>query len=287
MSRSAELGRVHEVALSGGTIRYRERGEGPVVVFIHGVLVNGDLWRKVVPDIAAAGLRCITPDLPFGAHEVPVPNADLTPPGAADLIAEFLEKLDLRDVTLVANDTGGGITQILMTRHPERIGRVVLTPSDSFERFFPPTIAFLPILARVPGSTRLLTDTLRVRALHRLPFVFGWLTKRPLPRDVIDGYLLPSRQSAEIRRDLRRFLRGINKRHTLAAAEKFGSFDKPVLLAWASEDKFFPLSLAERLQKALPDATLRTIDDCYTFVSEEQPEALIPLILEFVGARAK
>jgi pimeloyl-ACP methyl ester carboxylesterase len=286
MSRSGELGGVREVDLPGGRIRYRERGDGPPVVFVHGLLVNADLWRHVVPAVADAGYRCLAPDWPLGSHELPVPDADLSPPGVADLVAAFLERLDLDDVTIVANDTGGGITQILLTRHPERIGRVVLTPSDSFERFFPPVFSFLPPLARLPGSTWLLTQTLRLRALHRLPITFGWVAKRPVPADVVDSYLTPSRDDAAIRADLRRFLCGVHNRYTLAAAEELPRFGKPVLLAWASEDRLFPIGLAHRLAALLPKATIRAIPDSYTFVPEDQPERLTQYVLEFLSSAA-
>lgn len=278
------LGSVQLADLAHGQIRYYERGEGSPVVFVHGLLVNANLWRKVVPAVAAAGHRCISPDWPLGSHQVAVPEADLTPPGVADLIAEFLERLDLNDVTLVANDTGGGITQILMTRHPERIGRVVLTPSDSFERFFPPVFAFLPVIARIPGAIWLLTQTLTLRWLHRLPFTFGWAAKRPIPRDIVDDYLGPSRHDRQIRADLARFLRTVHHRHTEEAAERLHDFTKPVLLAWANEDKLLPISLAHRLQRVLPSAELVEIEDSYTFVPEDNPDVLSRLIIEFIPA---
>src|SRR4029453_6472584 len=129
MASSAVLGPVRDVDLGANgavRIRYHETGNGPAVVFVHGLLVNADLWRTVVPGIAAAGYRCIAPDWPLGSHEIAVPGADLTPTGIAALIASFLEALDLRDVTLVANDTGGAMTQILMSRDHDRVGRVVL-----------------------------------------------------------------------------------------------------------------------------------------------------------------
>src|SRR5262245_13938756 len=123
MAISSELGVERTVELSAGTVAYRERGEGSPVVFVHGVLVNADLWRKVVPAVSERH-RCIAPDWPLGAHSRPMrAGADLSPTGVADLIAEFLAALDLEDVTIVANDTGGALTQILLTRHPERIGR--------------------------------------------------------------------------------------------------------------------------------------------------------------------
>src|SRR3954454_18378020 len=125
MSISEALGEQHEVNLPQGTIRYRDRGQGPPIVFVHGALVNGDLWRKVVPELAK-DFRCVTPDLPLGSHEIPMPaNADLSPPAVAKLIADFLAALDLTDVTLVGNDTGGAMCQLVVTSHPERIGRLV------------------------------------------------------------------------------------------------------------------------------------------------------------------
>ncbi|WP_328454590.1 alpha/beta fold hydrolase [Amycolatopsis sp. NBC_00438] len=287
MTRSESLGREHRVRLPAGEVRYFERGSGAPVVFVHGVLTNAQLWRKVVPDVAAAGFRCVAPDLPLGSHDLPMrADADLSPAGAADVIADFLEALDLRDVTLVANDTGGALTQIMLSRRPDRVGRVVLTPSDCFEYFFPPIFKPLPAIARIPGSMAVLGQLLRFRALYPLPMLFGWVVKRPLPDDVAQAYLAPLRKSAGVRRDLRKLLRDVHPRHTLAAAEALRTFDRPVLLAWASEDKLFPISLAHRLAALLPDAKLVEIADSYTFVSEDQPAALARHVIEFAGVMA-
>lgn len=279
--RSATLGTMHEIGLRDGPLRYFERGEGPPVVFLHGLLSNADLWREVVPGIAEAGLRCLTPDWPLGAHRVPMPAADLSPPGFAALVADFLDRLDLQDVTIVANDTGGAIVQILMVNHPERIGRVVLSSCDAFERFFPPIFASLPLLGRIPGGVWLLTQALRVRALHRSPLAFGWVSKRPVPHQVVDSYLQPCRQDRAIRRDLGRFLRGVHRRHTLSAAERFNQFDKAVLLVWAEEDRLFPIELGRRLHSLFPNSTLVQVGDSYTLLPEDQPAELTRLIREF------
>ncbi len=286
MARSEAWGIAREVILSKGVIRYRERGDGPPVVFVHGLLVNADLWRGVVPTVAESGLRCIAPDWPFGSHEVAVPNADLSPPGAAALVASFLEALDLSNATIVANDTGGAITQILMTEHSDRVGRVVLTSCDALERFFPPIFASLPTVARVPGSMWIVAQALRLRAFQRSPFALGWVAKRPIPSWIVDSYLLPTRRDAGIRRDLRRFLRAVHRRHTLAAARQLAGFTKPVLLAWANEDRLFPLELAHRLAALIPRATIATIEDSYTFVPEDQPQLLAALVVDFAGAHA-
>ncbi|ADJ46900.1 alpha/beta hydrolase [Amycolatopsis mediterranei S699] len=284
---SETLGQEHRVRLAAGEVRYCERGTGAPVVFVHGVLTNAELWRKVVPDVAAAGFRCLAPDLPLGSHDLPMrAGADLSPAGNADVIADFLDALDLRDVTLVANDTGGALTQILLSRRPERVGRVVLTPSDCFEYFFPPIFKALPPLARIPGSMAVLGQLLRIRALYPLPVLFGWVVKRPLPDAVAQAYLSPLRKSAGVRRDLRKLLREVHPRHTLAAAEALRTLDRPVLLAWAPEDKLFPIRLAHRLAALLPDAKLVEVPDSYTFLSEDQPAVLARHVVEFAGAMA-
>ncbi len=287
MTRSAALGREHRVTLEQGDLRYYETGAGRPVVFVHGILTNADLWRAVVPGVAAAGFRCLAPDWPLGGHEVPMrPDAELGPVGIADLIAEFLAALDLRDVILVANDTGGALTQIMLARHPERVDRVVFLPSDCFEYFFPPIFKPLPPLSRVPGAMRLIAAVLRVRALHRLPFVLGWVTKRPVPREIAESYLWPPGRSAGVRRDLRKLLRGVHPRHTLAAAERLRAFDRPVLLLWGSEEKLFPIRLAHRLAALLPDARVVEVEDTYTFVSEDRPDAVVRHVVEFANAMA-
>ncbi len=277
-----------EIALAAGTVRYFENGpaDGPVVVFVHGLLVNADLWRRVVPELAGAGLRTLAVDWPLGAHHLPMPRADFSPPGLADLIASFLADLDIADVTVVANDTGGALTQILMTRHPDWIGRVVLTPSDSFDRFFPPVFALLPKLARVPGGTWLIARALQLAVVQRSPLAFGLLAKRPMPKATLDSYVRPSRESRLIRRDLRSFLRQVHRRHTLAAASLLHHFTRPVLLAWATEDSLFPIDLAERLAAVLPAAVIHRVEDSFTFVPEDQPVALARLVADFATDRA-
>ncbi len=287
MTGSTDLGKAHVVPLAQGDVRYFERGSGRPIVFVHGVLTNADLWRSVVPDLAAAGFRCLAPDLPLGSHDLPMrADADLSPTGVADLIADFLDALDLRDVILVANDTGGALTQIMLSRRPERVDRVVLLPSDCFEYFFPPIFKPLPFVARLPGAMRVLAALLRVRALHPLPFVFGWVVKRPLPKEIIESYLWPAGSSAGVRRDLRKLLRGVHSRHTLAAAERLRTFTRPVLLLWAKEEKLFPLRLAYRLADVLPDARVVEVADSYTFMSEDQPAEVVRHVVEFAGVMA-
>ncbi|HEX8065820.1 MAG TPA: alpha/beta hydrolase [Thermoleophilaceae bacterium] len=276
----------HHVDLPAGRIRYEEAGEGPPIVFVHGVLVNGRLWRNVTPRLSDR-FRCIVPDLPLGAHSIPLnDDADRTPAGAARLVGDFLAALDLEDVTLVANDTGGALTQMLVTESPERVGRVVLTPCDAFDNFLPPMFKPLQLSARFQPALTGTVQLLRIRPLRRLPIAFGWLTKRPIPNEVTDEWVRAFLARREVRRDAARLLASIDTRYTLEAAEKLGSFDRPVLLAWATEDRVFPVEHAHRLAKLFPNARVEEIPDSYSFVPEDQPERLAALVREFAAEGA-
>ena len=281
MAISEALGQEKEVKLPQGTVRYRERGTGEPIVFVHGALVNADLWRKVVPELAK-DFRCIAPDLPLGSH-TPAMNADadLSPIGNARLIADFLEALDLDRVTLVGNDTGGALCQFVVTRHPERIGRLVLTNCDAYEHFPPRLFAFLFYGAKVPGFVWTLAQPMRIAAMRRLPIAFGWLSKRGIPSDISEGWIRPLLNDASVRRDVTKLLKAVRKRDLLEAATRFKDFDKPVLMAWGTEKDFFPVEDAERLAREFPQGRLEKIDDSYTYVSEDQPERLAKLIAEF------
>jgi pimeloyl-ACP methyl ester carboxylesterase len=271
---------MNDATLPQGTIRYREAGTGEPIVLVHGLMANGELWRDVVPRLAA-DFRVIAPDWPLGSHTVPLnEGADLSPPGQAQIIADFLAALDLDGVTLVGNDTGGAICQIVAAHHPERLARLVLTPCDAYEVFPPP--AFVPLLtaAKLPGSLFAIGQSLRPAAARRLPFAYGWVMKRQ-DDALTRSWIEPALSNRAIRRELAAFLRGASKRHTLEAAEHFSEFSKPVLLAWAPEDRFFKLRYAERLRDAFPDARLELIEDSLTFVPLDQPARTVELIAEF------
>jgi pimeloyl-ACP methyl ester carboxylesterase len=277
-----------EIQLSAGTIEYQDTGgSGPVILFVHGLLASGGLWSAVVPRLSPS-TRCVVPELPLGGHTKPMPrDADLSPRAVAHLLAELIQKLDLNDVTVVGNDTGGAICQLLVTEHPDRIARLVLTPSDCFEYFFPPRFRPLQWLSRVPGGLSFALQPLRVPAILKSPLGFGDTVKSDIPSEAAKAMLEPYFTNRGVRRDAEKFVRKVSNKDTLAAAERLRDFDRPVLLAWAREDKFFPVRLAERLLERLPNGRLELIDDSYTFVPIDQPEKLAGLVREFVldGAR--
>jgi pimeloyl-ACP methyl ester carboxylesterase len=271
-----------QTQLPQGTIRYSEAGAGDPIVLVHGLLTDSRLWREVMP-VLARDHRVIAPDWPLGSHQIPLERgADLSPPGVAQIIADFLAALELERVTLVGNDTGGAMCQLVAVNHPQRLARLVLTPCDAYENFLPPAFRPLQAIARVPGAPAAVLQTMRLAGVRRAPLAFGWVTKRAddaLTRSWID----PALTSKDVRDQLAALLRGISSRYTLQAAERFGEFTKPVLIAWAPEDRFFKLRYAERLAQAFPDARLELIEDSYTFVPIDQPQRTA----ELIGAFAK
>ena len=269
-----------DIDLAQGTLRYRDEGNGPPIVFVHGALVDGRLWQPVV-DRLRDSARCIVPDLPLGAHRIAM-RADLTPVGLAELIADLLEKLDLRDVTLVGNDTGGALCQFLVTRRPERIGRLVLTNCDAFDNFPPAMFRGLVVSARLGLLTALL-QSMRVRPLRKAPFAFGWLSKRELPDELLASWVEPFLSDAGVRRDTRRLLAAVRPSELLDNAARLHGFGRPVLIAWAPEDRFFPIDHARRLAAIFPDARLVEVPDAYAFISLDQPKRLADLIRQFTA----
>ena len=273
-----------EIDLPAGRIRYREAGEGPAVVFVHGYLVDGRLWDGVVDRLSSTH-RCLAPDWPMGAQQVPMkPAADLSPFGVADIISSFLEALDLDDVTIVANDSGGAISQVLVTRKPERIGRLVLTNCDTHENFPPGIFKAMPKVAALPGGMTILATPMRISALARL--TFRPFTRDPLPPDLIESWVRPALDNPEIRRDAVKFTVGMKKRYTLEAAEKLRSSELPILLAWTPGEWLFPIKYAVRLAADTPNARIVEIPGAKTFVPIDEPQRVAEEIGSFVGAAA-
>jgi pimeloyl-ACP methyl ester carboxylesterase len=280
--RAESLGPARVLELGAGRrMRAHVTGEGPPIVFVHGVLVNANLWRKVVPRLD--GFTRVTLDLPLGSHLESLPNrADVSPPALADLIAAGLEALEVDEVTLVGNDTGGALAQILVTRRPRRVGALVLTSCDAFDNFPPRLFRVVLAPARIPGAIPIAFGALRLHAARRLPIAYGWLTKRPIDRQAGDSYVLPTLTRRDVRRDLRRVLSGLDPRHSIDAALKLAAWERPTLIAWSKEDRFFPLEHGERLARIIPGARFEAIEGSRTFSPEDRPDRLAGLIGAFV-----
>jgi len=280
MTATAESPYRTEVDLPTGRIRYREAGKGKPVVFVHGYLVDGRLWDGVV-DSLSDRCRCLAPDWPIGSQPMAMkPDADLSPYGIAATIADFLEALDLEDVTIVGNDSGGAMSQVLVTRHPERIGRLVLTNCDTHENFPPGPFKAFVALAKVPGALRAMLAPVRLGGVARA--AYKPFARREIPPELVRSWVEPYLNDPGVKRDLRKATVDMNKRYTLEAAEKLRNSDLPLLLAWTPKDRIFPLEYAERLAGEVPNAKIVEIPDAGTFVPLDQPERVADAIAAFV-----
>ena len=275
-----------QIELSAGTIAYSDTGGGgPVIVLLHGLLMDASLWDEVTADLSP-GHRCVVPTLPLGAHTQAIkPGADLSLPGIAKLVAEFLDRLGLDDVTLVGNDTGGAVAQLLAADGAPRMGRVVLASCDAFGNF-PPGLTgkTLALAGKLPPPLfSLAMQQMRLRPLRRLPVAFGWLTKRG---DAATArWIRPVLTQPEIRRDTARMLRSVfaDKRLLLRTAEALPAFDRPALVVWAADDRVMPPEHGRRLATLLPNARLFEIPDSYTLIPLDQPAQLAEAIRKFTS----
>ena len=284
MAITEALGEPRTAAIPAGTIAYRDRGEGAPIVFVHGVGMTGDLWRNVAPALADR-YRCICPDLPLGAHRERIaPDTDMSLPGLARILAGFLEALDLREVTIVANDTGGAISQWLVGHHAERVGRLVLTSCDAFDKYPPDPQRILAALARPSPLFWVLAKAMRFQWAQRLSIAYGDTTKEPIDPAVMVANTEGIRKLPWVRADLRRILLAVEDDHMFRAAEGLASFNRPALVVWGGDDILFPPVYGRILAELLPQGRYAEIEDCMTFVPEEQPEHLLRLIEEFLAA---
>ncbi len=278
---------MQQIELSAGTIDYEDTGgSGPVIVLLHGLLMDSSIWDAPI-EALAVDHRCVAPTLPMGAHRHAMhTDADLSLRGIARLVAEFLDRLDLHDVTLVGNDTGGALVQLLMSDGAARVGRIVLASCDAFDNF-PPGLTGKTLMLTGKLSPRmfgLFMQQMRLRMVRRLPIAFGWLTKRGDAATV--RWMKPVLMHKEIRRDAVRMLRAVaaDAPLLLEAAECFPSFDRPALVVWASRDRVMPVEHGRRLADLLPQSRLVEVDDSYTLIPLDQPAVFAQAVQEFTYA---
>jgi pimeloyl-ACP methyl ester carboxylesterase len=272
-----------QIALEQATIEYRVLGPDdsphPPVLFVHGILVDHRLWSRVAEGLAQQGYRCILPDWPLGSHAIPATaGTDLSPRGIATLIRDFITALGLSDVTLVGNDTGGGLCQLVIDAHPEAVGRLVLTNCDAFDKFPPFPFPVVFALLRGPASIKALFAQMKLKALRHSPLGFGLLLTDPDPA-LTDSWLEPCRHDARICRDLATLLRHVAKTDLTDVSTRFDRFTKPVVLVWGQRDRCFKPSLGRRMAELFPNSSLIEVPDAKTFVALDNPAAVIDAIV--------
>ncbi len=265
------------IDIKQGRIEYRAAGPqasaAPPVVFVHGLLVNAELWTTVADALAVRGIRSYAPDLPLGSHRIPWPaGTDLSPRGIARLINDFIAALGLTDVTLVGNDTGGALCQFLIDTDHSRIGRLVLTNCDAFDQFPPAPFGLIVKLGRRPARLRAMMTSVRPKLLRHSVLGFGGLARDPLDPALTRRWITPSLTDPAVRRNTAEFLRHVDPNDLLDISNRLGCFPKPVRLVWGAADPFFKISLARRLRDAFTNASLVEIASGRTFLPLDEPE---------------
>jgi len=285
--RSPQLGEPRSVEVPGGAIECFERGAGPTLVFSHGWLANANLWRKVI-ELLYGEFRCLALDLPLGSHRTPMDaDADLSPSGVGALIADVIERLELSEVTLVGNDSGGAYSQIALAEHGERIGervsRLVLTSCETpYDEWPPPPFDGLPAAARDPELLGRLLGALEDPEIRATPPAYGLLLKRPVDAEISDSYALPAGRDTGVLHDVAKAMASTSTAPVRAAGEQLiSSSDLPVQLIWSREDEVFPIAHAERYASALKRGEMVRIDDAFSFTPEDSPDAVAKAIRDF------
>ncbi|MBO3742966.1 alpha/beta fold hydrolase [Actinoplanes flavus] len=270
--------------LPAGRLRYQDSGTGLPVVFLHGALQDGRVWAPLLRALGP-GLRCLVPDLPLGGHTLPMPaDADRSAEGVADLVAAFVDHLGTGPVTLIGNDTGGAIAQLLVARHPDRVARLVLTSCEAFDNVPPPIFRAMPPAARLGVLSALLVP-LRLRAVRRLPVGFGALTRGPLPDDLVSSWMVAYFTDRGVRRDAARFLGSLHRRLLTDREAQLRRFDRLVLVVWGADDRLFPPQHAHRLARLFPDARVELVAGSRTWLMIDRPDRTAALLRDFIVQR--
>jgi pimeloyl-ACP methyl ester carboxylesterase len=241
------------VRTASGTIAYAEQGAGPAALFVHGVLLNGHLWRHQLSGLSDLR-RCIAPDLLAHGDTAIAAEQDVSVTANAEMLAELLDALGIEQVDLVGNDSGGGIAQIFAARHPGRVRSLTLTNCDAHDNW--PPDAFKPFLAMAAagGLRDALTAMVGDKNIYRSPQALGPAYERPeeVTDETIDCYLLPHLRTAQRTRDLERFLAAFDPRHTMAVEAELRTLDAPTFIGWGTDDIYCDVKWADWLAGAIP-----------------------------------
>ena len=246
------------VQTPSGRISYTEQGTGPVALFVHGVLLNGYLWRHQLADLSDIR-RCIAVDLLAHGDTEITPDQDVSVTANAKMLKEFLDALNIDQVDLVGNDSGGGITQIFAALYPERVRSLTLTDCDTHDNW--PPEAFKPFLAMAAagGLRGTLDAMLSDKSVYRSPQALGPAYEHPeqLSDGSIEKYLRPLVSSEQRTRDLQRFLAAFDNKHTLAIEARLKTLKAPTLIVWGTDDVYFDVKWSHWLAENIPGTRRR------------------------------
>lgn len=273
----------HKLNTSYGTILYQDIGAGMPIIFLHGTLSNANTWRKIIEPLSQH-FRCIVPTLPLGAHETPI-NATqpITGDTISQIIHDLVAHLNLGQVILLANDTGGAYAQVFTAQYPNQVSHLILTNCDAFEVFPPKAFNTLKTFINTPFLTDIMAKLFRIESVIESPLALGLLSNTLKGKQMKQYYLHNFIHNRDIRSDLKQLVTGWNAQDTLKAAQKLKHFDKPVLVIWGLDDKkLFPLELGQRVADLFPNSQFITVAGSSTFIQEDQPTVLINHVRTFL-----
>ncbi|MGC5248758.1 alpha/beta fold hydrolase [Gordonia sp. DT219] len=264
--------RRRRIEISAGIIEYLDEGAGAPVVLLHGLFMDERLWDPVMRYLPT-GLRYLRPVLPLGAHRIPMnPGADLSLTGLVHVLADFLDALDLQEATLVHSDWGGGLFLTAIGRD-ERVGAMVILPCEAFDNF-PPGLPgkMAEIAARLPGGLTLAARNIRSRLLRRLPVVFGWMTRQPIPDELARHWTEPALSIPGIADDLAAYASThFESAELVRDTEALSRFDGAALVLWSPDNRVMPPAHGHRLAELIPGARYAEIPGAAVLLSIDDP----------------
>jgi pimeloyl-ACP methyl ester carboxylesterase len=261
-----------KVITPSGTISYLEQGSGPAALFVHGVLLNGFMWRQQLGHLADLR-RCIAVDLLGHGDTTTAATQDVSVSANARMLAEFLDALKIDCVDLVGNDSGGGICQILAALHPERVRSLTLTDCDAHDNW--PPEAFKPFVAMVAagGLPQTLAAMLADKLIYRSPQALGPAYEKPeaVSDETIEIFLRPHLRSASRTHDLERFVNAFDSQHTVSIEGRLRQLQAPTLIVWGTDDIYFDVKWSHWLAKTIPGTKKRVeLNSARIFFPEER-----------------
>ncbi len=273
MSTTQAMISKHSIATPSGDISYYEAGSGPVALFVHGVLLNGHLWRHQLEQLSDIR-RCIAIDLLAHGDTKIAPDQDISVTANAKMLREFLDALEIGQVDLVGNDSGGGIAQIFAATNPSRVRSLTLTDCDTHNNW--PPEAFKPFLemAAAGGLRGALDMMLADKSFYRSAQALGPAYEHPerLEDETIEAYLCPLVSTEQRTRDLQRFLAAFDCKHTLAIETQLRELHTPTLIVWGTDDIYFDAKWSQWLAETIPGTKKRIeLRGARIFFPEERP----------------